>query len=83
MRGERRPRKRNQAVSQGSPYKSGRSAYWVKVKNPKAPGVTREAEDYRNPSEHRGRATARQPRYSSRDSNRRSRTTSRSTSAAV
>ncbi|HEY7230333.1 MAG TPA: DNA ligase [Pseudolabrys sp.] len=29
----------------GSPYKSGRSARWVKVKNPKAPAVTREAEE--------------------------------------
>jgi bifunctional non-homologous end joining protein LigD len=26
----------------GSPYRSGRSAHWVKVKNPKAPAVTRE-----------------------------------------
>ena len=26
----------------GSPYRSGRSKYWVKVKNPKAPAVTRE-----------------------------------------
>lgn len=29
----------------GSPYRSGRSARWVKVKNPKAPAVTREAEE--------------------------------------
>jgi bifunctional non-homologous end joining protein LigD len=29
----------------GSPYRSGRVAHWVKVKNPKAPGVTREAEE--------------------------------------
>jgi len=29
----------------GSPYRSGRSAHWVKVKNPKAPAVTREAEE--------------------------------------
>jgi hypothetical protein len=29
----------------GSPYRSGRSPYWVKVKNPKAPAVTREAEE--------------------------------------
>jgi bifunctional non-homologous end joining protein LigD len=28
----------------GSPYRSGRSPHWVKVKNPKAPAVTREAE---------------------------------------
>src|SRR5690348_397668 len=27
----------------GSPYRSGRSAHWVKVKNPKAPTVTRGA----------------------------------------
>jgi ATP-dependent DNA ligase len=25
----------------GSPYRSGRSPHWVKVKNPKAPAVTR------------------------------------------
>ncbi len=29
----------------GSPYRSGRSPYWIKVKNPKAPAVTREAEE--------------------------------------
>jgi bifunctional non-homologous end joining protein LigD len=29
----------------GSPYRSGRSRYWVKVKNPKAPAVKREAEE--------------------------------------
>ena len=29
----------------GSPYKSGRSPHWVKVKNPAAPAVTREAEE--------------------------------------
>ena len=29
----------------GSPYRSGRALHWVKVKNPKAPAVTREAED--------------------------------------
>jgi bifunctional non-homologous end joining protein LigD len=29
----------------GSPYRSGRSAHWVKVKNPKAPAVTGEAEE--------------------------------------
>jgi bifunctional non-homologous end joining protein LigD len=28
----------------GSPYRSGRSAHWMKVKNPKAPAVRREAE---------------------------------------
>jgi hypothetical protein len=28
----------------GSTYRSGRSANWVKVKNPKAPAVKREAE---------------------------------------
>jgi bifunctional non-homologous end joining protein LigD len=28
----------------GSPYRSGRSKFWVKVKNPKAPAVKREAE---------------------------------------
>ena len=29
----------------GSPYRSGRSPLWVKVKNPKAPAVRREAEE--------------------------------------
>ncbi|MGB3744126.1 MAG: hypothetical protein WBD11_06280 [Xanthobacteraceae bacterium] len=29
----------------GSQYRSGRSPHWVKVKNPKAPAVTREAEE--------------------------------------
>jgi bifunctional non-homologous end joining protein LigD len=29
----------------GSPYRSGRSAHWVKVKNPSAPAVSREAEE--------------------------------------
>ena len=29
----------------GSTYSSGRSKYWVKVKNPKAPAVRREAEE--------------------------------------
>ncbi len=29
----------------GSPYRSGRSPHWLKVKNPKAPAVTREAEE--------------------------------------
>lgn len=29
----------------GSPYRSGRSAHWVKVKNPAAPAVKREAEE--------------------------------------
>jgi ATP dependent DNA ligase domain len=28
----------------GSPYRAGRSAYWIKVKNPDAPAVKREAE---------------------------------------
>ena len=28
----------------GSPYRSGRSAHWLKIKNPAAPAVTREAE---------------------------------------
>jgi len=29
----------------GSPYRSGRSRDWVKVKNPDAPAVLREAEE--------------------------------------
>jgi bifunctional non-homologous end joining protein LigD len=31
----------------GSPYRPGRSDCWVKIKNPKAPAVTREAEEWR------------------------------------
>ena len=29
----------------GSSYRSGRSPHWIKVKNPKAPAVKREAEE--------------------------------------
>jgi ATP-dependent DNA ligase len=29
----------------GAPYRAARSAHWVKVKNPKAPAVEREAEE--------------------------------------
>ena len=29
----------------GSPYRSGRTAHWIKVKNPKSPAVKREAEE--------------------------------------
>jgi bifunctional non-homologous end joining protein LigD len=29
----------------GSPYRSGRSKHWLKVKNPAAPAVRREAEE--------------------------------------
>jgi bifunctional non-homologous end joining protein LigD len=29
----------------GSSYRSGRSPHWLKIKNPKAPAVTREAEE--------------------------------------
>jgi len=29
----------------GSPYRSGRSPHWLKVKNPNAPAVKREAEE--------------------------------------
>jgi bifunctional non-homologous end joining protein LigD len=29
----------------GSPYRSGRSLHWIKVKNPKAPAVKREADE--------------------------------------
>jgi len=40
----------------GSPYRSGRSKHWVKVKNPKAPAVKREAEeDWGNEGRRRGR----------------------------
>jgi ATP-dependent DNA ligase len=29
----------------GSPYRSGRSPHWLKIKNPAAPAVKREAEE--------------------------------------
>jgi hypothetical protein len=29
----------------GLPYRSGRSPHWLKIKNPRAPAVTREAEE--------------------------------------
>jgi bifunctional non-homologous end joining protein LigD len=29
----------------GSPYRRGRSAHWLKIKNPAAPAVKREAEE--------------------------------------
>jgi ATP-dependent DNA ligase len=29
----------------GSPYRSGRSRHWLKIKNPKAPAVKRETEE--------------------------------------
>jgi bifunctional non-homologous end joining protein LigD len=29
----------------GSPYRAGRSAYWIKVKNPDTPAVKRETEE--------------------------------------
>jgi bifunctional non-homologous end joining protein LigD len=32
---------------EGSPYRSGRSPEWIKLKNPKAPATKREAEDWR------------------------------------
>jgi bifunctional non-homologous end joining protein LigD len=31
----------------GSPYRSGRVSYWLKIKNPAAPAVEREAEEWR------------------------------------
>jgi hypothetical protein len=33
----------------GSPYRSGRSPHWVKVKNPNAPAAKREAEEVTMP----------------------------------
>jgi bifunctional non-homologous end joining protein LigD len=40
----------------GSPYRSGRSKYWLKVKNPKVPAAKREAEeDWGNKVRRRGR----------------------------
>ena len=33
------------AFEHGSPYRSGRSTHWMKIKNPAAPAVTREAEE--------------------------------------
>jgi bifunctional non-homologous end joining protein LigD len=46
----------------GSPYRSGRSKYWLKVKNPKAPAVRREAEeDWGSPHWIRSKNRTRQP----------------------
>jgi ATP-dependent DNA ligase len=46
----------------GSLYRSGRSAQWVKVKNPKAPAVKREAEeDWGSPHWIRSKSRTRQP----------------------
>jgi hypothetical protein len=42
---ELRNRQRRLPVILGSLYRSGRSPHWVKVKNPKAPAVKREAEE--------------------------------------
>jgi bifunctional non-homologous end joining protein LigD len=40
----------------GSPYRSGRSDHWLKIKNPAAPAVKREAEeDWGAKREARGR----------------------------
>jgi hypothetical protein len=36
----------------GSAYRSGRSPYWLKIKNPKAPAVRREAEEDRGSWSH-------------------------------
>jgi bifunctional non-homologous end joining protein LigD len=33
------------SMTRGAPYRSGRSPHWVKVKNPKARAVRREAEE--------------------------------------
>jgi hypothetical protein len=35
----------NRSVGLGSPYSSGRSPDWLKMKNPEAPAVKREAEE--------------------------------------
>jgi hypothetical protein len=35
----------NRVQAQGSPYRSGRSPDWLKMKNPEAPAVKREAEE--------------------------------------
>jgi len=46
----------------GSPYRSGRSPHWVKVKNPNAPAVKREAEeDWGSPHWIRSKSRSRQP----------------------
>jgi len=46
----------------GSPYRSGRSPHWVKVKNPDAPAVKREAEeDWGSPHWIRSKSRSRQP----------------------
>jgi len=46
----------------GSPYRSGRSKHWVKVKNPAAPAVKREAEeDWGSPHWIKSKSDGRQP----------------------
>ena len=46
----------------GTPYRSGRSPHWVKVKNPNAPAVKREAEeDWGSPHWIRSKNRSRQP----------------------
>jgi hypothetical protein len=43
--GGRLVRERGGAKRLGSTYRSGRSNHWIKVKNPAAPAVRREAEE--------------------------------------
>jgi len=52
----------------GSPYRSGRSPHWVKVKNPKAPAVKREVEEDwgANPG-YRTRCATKAPMWRSND----------------
>jgi bifunctional non-homologous end joining protein LigD len=46
----------------GSPYRSGRTKHWLKVKNPAAPAVKREAgEDWGSPHWIRSKSRSRQP----------------------
>jgi ATP-dependent DNA ligase len=46
----------------GSPYRSGRSPHWLKIKNPAAPAVTREAEeDWGSPHWIRSKSRRREP----------------------
>ena len=46
----------------GSPYRSGRADCWLKVKNPEAPAVAREAEEDWGRSRLAGRTTSRKRR---------------------
>src|SRR5690242_13153959 len=47
----------------GSPYRSGRSGHWLKVKNPTAPAVRREADEDWGGKRNVARPVSREPDY--------------------